>query len=147
MRKLLIIFTIAIAWTIGFVSCIQSSQNRTKNVDKPSRPQVFVKLSTTTGVNEKQITKDSNYVIENDYFEVGLYSVGQGKSYIAEKEIEEPRSIENFKSVTLYIVDSTQNPISFKSSTEFLNYMSERGYEMVDQEKLKYHTDYTFKRK
>lgn len=145
MRQLLIIFTIALAGTIGISSCNQSSQS--KNVGKAIIPQVFVKLSTTTGVDEKRMTKDSNYVIETDYFEVGLYSVGQGKSYIAEKEIEEPKSIENFKSVTLYVVDSTQNPISFNNSTEFLNYMSERRYEMVDQQKLKYRTDYTFKKR
>jgi hypothetical protein len=35
----------------------------------------------------------------------------------------------------------------FKNSTEFLNFMDARCYEMLDQKKEKLRTDYTFKKK
>jgi hypothetical protein len=36
--------------------------------------------------------------------------------------------------------------VSFQEPTEFLNFMSGRGYDLVSQERAKYHIDYTFKK-
>jgi hypothetical protein len=145
MNKLYAAFTII--GTLTILSCKQTNQDKLNLTTDSTFPKLMVKLSSTIGIDENQITKDSNYVINTDYFEISLYSASNGSNFWAEKKIEEPKSLENFKVVTLYIVDKANKPISYTSSTDFLNYISERGYEMKDQQKFKYHTDYTFKRK
>lgn len=58
-----------------------------------------------------------------------------------------PESAENFKSVFLTIVNKDGGEIKFMTSTEFLNFMSGHGYEMVAQIPNEYGGDYTFKKK
>jgi len=103
---------------------------------------LYIKTSTTIG----KITSDTLTKITSDYFEVTLGSV-RGKGYSAGKTIEEATSMENFRFIFFAITDKDGNALYFKSSADFLNYMSERGYEMADQVKNKYGADYTFKKK
>ncbi len=136
MRVLIII--IASCWMLG--SCAQSTSDSTEK-------KLLVKLSATTGVNENQKTIDSVYTVETDYFEISLYLLEGGSGFMAQQEIEKPTSMENFRYKRLYVVDASEEPREFTTSTDFLNYMAERGYQMQDQEKFEYRTDYIFKRK
>ena len=133
MKAKLLITLIAIGL---FTSCNPKSELR-------------VNLKTSTLVNDNPNHKDSIYVVNSEYFEIGLYSYTdlQNVTYSAKKEIEQSNISEVFKMVTLSVVDASNKDVVYNNSTEFLNYMSERGYEMTDQEKFKYRTDYTFKKK
>ncbi|MFC2119192.1 hypothetical protein ACFLSY_11170 [Bacteroidota bacterium] len=118
-----------------------------KTEEESKKPQVYIKTVSAVGVDENQVKTDTITTIDTDYFEVGLYLMVDETNYTTKKDIVKPTSIENFKSVFFYLVDNDGMKINFKGSTEFLNFMSERGYEMVDQVKFDYHTDYTFKKR
>jgi hypothetical protein len=92
-------------------------------------------------------TIDSTYLLNSDYFEIELQSYKNGEYFKAEKDLIKPQPFENFKLVTLRIIDKNGNSIEFKNSTDFLNFMSSNGYEMQDQKELKNYTKYTFKKK
>lgn len=92
--------------------------------------------------------RDTTTEVASEYFEIGLYSYEGGDHFTTKKDLEDVIDLDhpqNTRSKYFEIVENDSLK-SFSSSTEFLNYMSERGYEMVDQSKLRYHTDYTFKR-
>lgn len=91
--------------------------------------------------------KKSLSVLEDEYFEIDLKSMGDHKTHQAEKDLEPLTSHETMHSVSIVITDKENLFIPFHSSTEFLNFMSKHGYEMQDQQKAKYHTSYTFKKK
>jgi hypothetical protein len=112
---------------------------------KSELPGLFIKTSTVEDVGENQIRKDSITVVNSDYFEIGLYQYSNGSS-TAEKTIENSVLVENFKMRFFHVTDSLGNSLRFQSSTEFLNFMSARGYVMVTQAPKKYVTDYTFKK-
>jgi len=93
--------------------------------------------------------------VQDEYFEIELCSVG-GKDYIAQKVL----SRDTFRLIRVEYrvwghvnIDGRQYHRTytyverFMDSTSFINYMSERGYEMQDQMKIPYCTVYTFKRK
>lgn len=86
-------------------------------------------------------------IVSSEYFEVSLGSVTYGDNptfYIADHDLPASKE-EVFK--RLLLVNEADSVIHFENSTAFLNYMSARGYEMQEQRKKKYSTDYTFKRK
>lgn len=94
------------------------------------------------------VRTEARSVIKDEYFEIKLSSVtpkSGEKYYLAKREIE---LVPNpFKMVDLYIVAYDNKPEKFKGSTELLNYMAARGYEMASERKNKYGGDYTFKKK
>ena len=53
----------------------------------------------------------------------------------------------NFEFVEYVITDEKGKLLKFNTTTAFLNFMSERGYSLLDQVKNKYSIDYTFKKK
>lgn len=111
-------------------------------------PKLFLQTVTIEGTKKNEKTTKKTEVIDSDYFEIGLFLlVDKSKGFHAKIEIEKPESIDNFRKVFAQIADERDSAIYFKGSTEFLNYMSERGYLMVDQVKKKYSTDYTFQKK
>ena len=67
--------------------------------------------------------------------------------FIADKEIFKSEAGESFNYVFFHIVDAKKETIYFKTTTEFLNFMSEHGYDKVTQKENKYLVDYTFKKK
>ena len=71
----------------------------------------------------------------------------QGKIFKAEKYLEKDFSGENIKAVFMTIVGEDGEFIEFKNSMEFLNFMSERGYEMIEKNEESYVTFFTFKKK
>lgn len=90
----------------------------------------------------KTLTDGSSSItkVQDEYFEIELCSVG-GHDYITNKEL----SMDPLRMII--IVDEAGEVARFMDSASFLNYMSERGYEMQDQIKKPYCTAYTFKRK
>lgn len=128
------------------ISCSKSEKNQESIPSTVQPPKVLMNLSTFTGVDEKQIAKDSNYYLNTDYFEIGLYPTDRN-TYVAYEKIEKATSLENFKSVTLYISDNENKMLHFKSPTDFMNYLSDRGYEIQGKIQAKKHINYTFKKK
>lgn len=139
------------AFIISLVSCnnnaSSSSKDGANNKDGLNNSTLYIKTVTVTGTGSNENRKEKITAITTDYFEVGLEELANDSGYSAQKTITEPTSMENFKLEFFSIVDVDGKDISFKTTTEFLNYMAGHGYEMVDQTKKRYGTDYTFKRK
>lgn len=112
-------------------------------------PNLYIR--TTTSIENGKSKVDSVSIVNSDYFEVGLLSFSEvSKGFMASKYVVVPTSLEDFKMVYFVISNEDGSDLYFKSSTEFLNYMAERKYEMVDQTKSKKidnDIDYTFKKK
>jgi hypothetical protein len=109
-------------------------------------PKVYIKLSQVNGVDESQVRKDSVYILKDNYFEIGLFSYDEGKFYLAKRDLVEPKSIQNFYAEFIFITNEDGSDYKFSNSTDFLNFMADCGYEMVDQKKFDFRTDYTFKK-
>lgn len=133
---------------IAFVSITLSCSNASKPVETRVGPKLFIKTMKVVA----DTRTDSITVFDQDYLEIGLYSANNGLEFVAKNTIE-PFNTKDGKSYMqeITIVDenatSESKGLRFSNSIEFLNYMSLRGYEMVDQSKKKYRTDYTFKKK
>ncbi len=112
---------------------------------------ILMAIACSCGIDNKPIyiatykSIDSVVVseVKDDYFEISLHSMQSGTNYKASKEYKDSEG----DWVFIDIVDMEGERIRFTNSTEFLNFISERGYEMVDQSKEKYITHYTFKKK
>ena len=117
-----------------------------KNSNSQKSGKLFIKTTEVKGTGENQVKKETVSEVNTDYFEVSLASQTTG-GYLAQKDLVIPTSMEDFKSTFITIVDQSENDIKFMTSTEFLNYMSGHGYEMVDQALNEYGGDYTFKKK
>jgi hypothetical protein len=85
--------------------------------------------------------------VNTAYFEIDLKSMADHKRHQPTKDLEPLTSPETLHSVSISITNEKSDPIFFKSSMDFLNYMDAHGYEMKDQRKLKYGISYTFKKK
>ena len=121
---------------LGLLSLIMMSIIMTSCNQQKSR--LYIKTVTVIGIDENQVETDTITIINSDYFEIGLYlGSSEEPSFITKKDVIKPTSIENYKAVLFRIVQEDGNDIIFKSSTEFLNFMSKRGYEMIDQLKSK----------
>lgn len=108
---------------------------------------LYILTSTINGLDEKQVRKDSLTMVDSDYFEVSLESMANGTLFKARKELSKPSIGKEFHMGYFEVVDGNGKSLRFKTSSEFLNFMSLKGYDMADQTKSKYQTDYTFKRK
>lgn len=124
-----------------------SEQKEKIENQKELNKQLFISTRTVTGTEENR--KDTSVItrIESDYFEVTLSKLSEEPKFIATKKLIEPSSMENFKYVYFNITDEEGENFKFDTSVDFLNFMSERGYNLVDQVKNKYGGDYTFKKK
>jgi len=89
----------------------------------------------------EMIKHDSLWILSHQYFEISLNLLLNNK-YGADKN--DIVTQEKIRSIS--IVDSKGQPKDFNSSSEFLNWMYSHGYEMKDQTKSKYKTDYTFRK-
>jgi hypothetical protein len=98
------------------------------------------KLYTNVHTVKDDVHSYSIKTVSDQYFEVSLFSMAGGQSYIAEKDLEAfvmkdgKGSLKHF-----YIVDAgakkEDKAKKFKNSAEFLNFMDAHGYEMLDQKK------------
>jgi hypothetical protein len=98
------------------------------------------------GYNEKT---DIETVIEmtDEYFQIELQSVQGGKKFIAEFKKEWTYKPPYSKLEYIRIVDKDTSLIYFLNQGEFLNFMTNKGYEVLSQEQHKYGANYMFKRK
>lgn len=128
----------AISLLLIAVSCKNSTTSKSEKL--------LIKTYEITGMLEDQVKKETINEVDSDYFEISLDSQTTG-GYLAHKDLVKPTSVEDFKSTFITIVDQAGEAVIFMTSTEFLNYMSGHGYEMVDQALNEYGGDYTFKRK
>ena len=146
--------------TINAILACSPKQSETQTLDSTevqkskAIPILYIQTVTVIGTGDKQKTTKEITTINSDYFEVSLSSYGNvnpnkagDSGFRAGKEIENPKIDAEFRYVFFDITDKDGTILDFKTSTDFLNFMSERGYEMIDQIKSKYHTDYTFKKK
>jgi hypothetical protein len=153
MKKLLFYLIVGIA-----ISCDSNSSFHKEEIDttlKSKQEQTAIKkepiyLSTYTSFKredgEMGMKTELSKVTE-EYFEIDLMAMGDKKTHQAQKDLEKLTSLETLHSVSIAITNEKSDPISFKSSTEFLNFMDAHGYEMKDQQKLKFGISYTFKKK
>ena len=151
MKIIIIKSIIILCCSSVLVSCDSNQTNSKKNEteekklseDNNKKPLgLYIKTSTTIG----NVSSCDSTQITSEYFEVRLGEV-EGQGYRAEKVIEEAIPGKKFKYVFFIVIDKDGHIPYFKSSADFLNYMSERGYAMIDQIKNKYGADYTFKKK
>jgi hypothetical protein len=136
--------TLSIAFSFCLMLIISSCNNTPKNSSKTEK--LIIKTTTATGTGQYQKKDEVISEVTSDYFEIGLSSQTTG-GYLAQKDIVVPKIGEPFKFVFFTISQKDGNNIKFMTSTEFLNFMSAHGYEMVDQLKNDYGADYTFKKK
>ena len=142
--------TLSIALSFCLMLIISSCKNIPKTQTtigkSPKAEKLFIKTTSATGVDKNQIKTDSISEITSDYFEIRLGLLTTG-GYGASKDVITPEVDKEFKYVFFYIVNADGSNIKFTTSTEFLNYMSARDYELVNQIPNNYGADYTFKRK
>jgi hypothetical protein len=144
MTRLLLI----IIFNVSLISCNikqedSKSNETTNNIDNSI---LYIKTVTATGLDSNQVRNEKMTSVTTEYFEVGLEELANDSGLSAQKQITEATSVENFKVEFFIIVNKAGEGITFKTTTEFLNFMAGHGYEMVEQTKKRYGTDYTFKK-
>jgi hypothetical protein len=125
---------------ILFYSC-NHNRTRTAKLEK-----LFIKTTVAEEAGSEMKKNETISEITSDYFEVSLSSQTDG-GFHAQKDIIEPEPGKPFKAEFFQISQQNGTLIKFMTSTEFLNFMSAHGYELVDQIPNQYGGDYTFKRK
>jgi len=131
------------------ISCTRCSENNSvtnKNI-KDTFPVLYITKQTFTDVNGKLIQKDSTALMDSAYFNMSLHYTGEKKGHIAKKDIGGNNALENFREEFVIISDKNGQPVYYKGTVDFLNYMSEHGYDVMDQKVGNYVIDYRFKRR
>jgi thioredoxin-related protein len=140
---------VAIVLIASACSNNNSNQNNPSNTNSKeassTNKELFVNKLTASIVDDKEERKEELLKINDEYFEINLEK--QNQHYIAVKDIENIVSGSNIKHVSISIVDDSGQLIRFNNSTEFLNHISDRGYELVNQKNDNDKTHYTFKKK
>ena len=143
-----------------FLSCNKKTTERsaTAEVKKPAipiaeLPKLYVNYFRDTlyqDMSEKDA--DSIVAMNAEYFEIPLIrSMKNGRvigDYMAMDDssqlLSEKRSV---RFLTMVIDTAYGGPASFAAPSDFLTYMSERGYEKIAETKIKEGIYYSFKRK
>ena len=124
--------------TLLFIGCEQSAPEASKY------PALLIKTTTVVGEDRKDVKSE----VSTDYFDVTLaQTVDKDKGFMATKRIQDPEPGKQFSAVFFYMVDSSGENQYFRTSTDFLNFMSAHGYDVANQIPNRYGADYTFKRK
>lgn len=122
-----------------------SSPESIKKETATAEKELFVNKLTASIIDGKEDRKEEKLKINDEYFEISFAK--QFEHYIAVKDLENSILGNDITLVSISIVDEAGQLVKFNNSTEFLNHMSDRGYEMVSETKGKSQTNYTFKRK
>lgn len=133
MKKTILILTFL---TTILISC------KTDNGKK-----LYVQQTKFTYVDSSSKPVDSFYHFDKNYLEIDLSILANSSEFIATKEISKPLSLDNFTSISIYLVDENKKTLQFKSGTDFLNYMKDYGYEMNSKIDTKYGSKYVFNKK
>jgi hypothetical protein len=125
-----------------FTSC--GSKTESSQESERAGPKLYIRTTTATGVGEEHVF-DSTTVVNSDVFEVTLSVMGEGDSlyYIGTKDLGAEQSDGHLKFFNIVENDSI---VRFNGSTEFMKYLSERGYKMVSEKRGEFANDYVFKR-
>jgi len=141
-------FLVIITLLCIIISCTRSSDtNSVINENKDTLPVLYITKQIITDVKGKVIQKDSIFVMDSSNFNMSLHYTGEKKGHIAKKDIDTYRSLEGFKEEFAIISDRNGQPMYYKGTIDFLNYMSEHGYDMMDQKVGNYVIDYRFRRR
>lgn len=138
-----------------FILLISCSNNQSKTTqpekeDVVEMPKIHTKTFTSQGNSENNEVKttESTSILSEIYFEIEFHQLeDESLGYIAQKDIEKSDPGDVFRWINMVICTEDGDNKYFKTSTDFLNYMFECGYDMQDQTKHQYYTDYTFKKK
>ena len=103
-----------------------------------------IKESVFTAIDGKAKSVDSFYTFDKSNLEIDLKGVYDGSKFEATKQIYQSERADN--AINIFLVDENKKDIFFKSSTDFLNYMTDYGYEMIDKKETKYGAQYVFKK-
>ena len=135
---------VMIILAISLLSC--NSENSQQTVDS----QLTMKITTFVGDVETSILSTENL---GEYYEVTLSAFPDeengGSRYGVRIDIEEGKFVNDVFhwKISELIDETTKEELWFKEPTDFLNYLSTKGYEMVEQKKGRHNIDYTFKKK
>jgi hypothetical protein len=135
----------AFAIILAMSACNQTNVETKNSVDSKNNLGLFISTLTAKSVNDSLSRTEQLSEIKLEYFEVKL--VKQIDDFIATKDIENSKNGNNIKLVSISIVDRNGKLMHFKSSIEFLNYMSDRGYDVFNQVQEKESVNYTFKKR
>lgn len=113
--------------------------------DSAPGPDLFVTERTVKQVSDRTIDSDTLYAIKENFFETEFTPMANSESGFAMSQTEQDNLKLDFTSVT--VTDSIGQTLEFKNTSDFLGFMDKRGFEVTNQEKKKYNTHYTFKRK
>ena len=143
MKKILLIIA-----TLYLISCSQSSENNTKETNTKNIS-ANIKHKTLYTTTQTCIGEKCTYLLDSinsKYFDIGIRSsrIGFQTNKIIEEATLDDKNI--FRQKVMYITDTKNIHQLFKTSTDFLNFMNERGYKMKDQFPQKYGINYTFER-
>lgn len=108
---------------------------------------LYITTTTATSPNGEIEKKMVTSQVDSDYFEVSLSELADKAEFIATKDLVKATSSKDFKYVFLEVTNKEGEAYHFATSTDFLNFMSERGFQLIDQKKTKFGGDYTFQRK
>ncbi len=126
------LFWMAICTTLVMTFC-----SNPKNEVSTEAPQLFTKTVIPQNASVQQFTNGTLNKVSAYYFEVGLF-----------QNENKPGTFFAKNQASFYeVVQQDGSQATFKGLEEFMAFMSERGYEKADQLKLKYHTEYTFRKK
>lgn len=148
MKTLLFLSVSVIAIFCPRNSASQGIQNALNTVKITQSKPVYISTYTSFKKKDGEMgLKTEVSKLNTVYFEIDLMSVSADNTNRAEKEVEPLTSLETLHSVSIRITNKESDPILFNNSTDFLNFMDTRGYEMKDQQKRRFGISYTFKKK
>lgn len=108
-------------------------------------PDLFVTKRTVSEVSGRTIDTDTLYAVKEKFFETEFNPLVNSEVGFAMSQTEQDNLKLDFTSVT--VTDSLGQRLEFKDRSDFLSFMDKRGFEVTNQEKKKYNTNYTFERK
>lgn len=111
---------------------------------------LFITTKTFLGSSFNESSKrDSIFEIssiQSDFFNITLTQLSEEPYYKGSKEIEKSMSLKDFKYVFCDITDELGETLKFKTAKEFINFMSKRGYKVIEQKETEFDVEFRFSR-
>lgn len=114
-----------------------------------TKPDLYIMTNTVIKKDDVNTGSKVKKIYSNSYLEISLSISNDDENKYIAVETTKKAKIDNagvFTRTQIYIVNESGESVLFNTSTEFLNYMSERGYNLEIKEEGKYSTKYTFKK-
>jgi len=111
------------------------------------KPKLYIIIVTISDRDKEKCSYDTVLsVFEDEYFGIELKSYGGGRLYKAEKYKNESELYTSNNMVFYMVAGEDGKEIEFNDYTEFINYMTERGYKMYNKINGAYGDTYIFKK-